>query len=61
DIIEDVIPLFHVPVSVRVAGAVTAVTLEPQAEAVPFAQAGDRVEFIVPKVDGHQMVAIACE
>jgi len=61
DIIEDVIPLFHVPVSVRVAGAVTAVTLEPQAEAVPFAQTGDRVEFIVPKVDGHQMVAIACE
>jgi len=59
DIIEDVIPIFDVPISVRADGTAMAVTLEPQSEPIPFAQTGGRVEFVVPRVDGHQMVAIA--
>jgi hypothetical protein len=58
DVIEDVIPIFDVPVSVRMEGAVQRVELVPQREAVPFAMRGGRAEFVIPRVEGHQMVAI---
>jgi len=60
DVIEDVIPLYKVKVSVRVGARVpTRVTLEPQGEELPFEQQGGRVEFVVPELNGHQIVAIA--
>jgi hypothetical protein len=37
---------------------VRTVELVPQREAVPFTTAQGRVEFVVPKVEGHQMVAL---
>jgi hypothetical protein len=58
DIIEDVIPLHDIPVSIRVADAVEAVTLVPQGQALDFAMQGDRVSFTVPRIEGHQMVEI---
>jgi hypothetical protein len=58
DIIEDVVPIFEVPASVRVEGAVQTVELVPQREAVPFAMRGGRAEFVIPRVEGHQMVVI---
>ena len=58
DIIEDVIPLYDVAVSVRVEGPVASVSLVPQGEAVDFSVEDGRVDFIVPKIDGHQMVDI---
>jgi len=59
DIVEDVVPLHDVAVSLRVERPVTAVRLAPQGDALPFQQAGGRVEFVVPRVVGHQMVALA--
>jgi len=59
DIVEDVVPLYAVPVSVKVDRPVTAVTCEPQGEPLTFDQAGGRVTFTVPRVEGHQMVVIA--
>jgi len=58
DVIEDVIPLYNVKISVRVPKAVTSVTAVPQVAAIPFAMHEDRVEFVVPTLHGHQMIAI---
>jgi len=59
DIIEDVIPLFDVPVSVRAPQGARAVELVPQGEPLPFTQRDGRLEFTLPRVEGHQMVCIA--
>jgi hypothetical protein len=53
-----VIPLYDVRISVKAPQQVTGVTCVPEMEALPFEHDGDRVEFVVPKVVGHQMVAI---
>ena len=58
DVIEHVIPLTNVDVSVRVDQPVTAVSLAPQGDALDFTMADGRVNFTVPTLDGHQIVAI---
>jgi len=58
DIIEDVIPLYDTAVSVRVPGIVKSVVAVPQGEALPFEMHGGRVEFVVPSIDGHQMIEL---
>ena len=57
DVIEDVIPLYNVPVSVRVPREVASVVAVGGA-ALPFTMEGDRINFTVPEVMGHQMVEI---
>jgi len=58
DVIEDVIPIFNVKASVRVPRKVKSVVCVPQQVPLPFEQAGGRVEFTLPKLDGHQMIAL---
>ena len=58
DVIEDVIPIFDVKVSVKAPGKVTGVACVPEGEALAFTQDGDRVDFAVPKVEGHRMVEL---
>ncbi len=60
DTIEEVLPVYHIEVSVRVDEPVTAVTLEPGGEALPFEQSEGRVTFTVPQVNGHALIALAC-
>jgi hypothetical protein len=59
DVIEDVVPLYDVPVSVKIEEPVENVTLVPQGDPVAFEVEDGRVTFTVPKVEGHQMVEIA--
>ena len=59
DIIEDVIPLYNLKVSVRVSEQVGSVACVPEQEPLDFRQHGGRVEFVVPRIEGHQMVAIS--
>jgi hypothetical protein len=58
DVIEDVIPLYNVKVSLRVDKAVTAVTCVPDGQALDFQVQHDRLQFVVPQIIGHQMVAM---
>lgn len=58
DIIEDIIPLYQVPVSVRTEAPVAKIILEPQGEAIAFDQAEGRVAFTIPKIGGHQVIAL---
>ena len=58
DIIEDVIPLYDVRVSVRTGRPVKTVTCVPDGEALPFEWRNYRVSFVVPKIEGHQMIEL---
>jgi hypothetical protein len=61
DVIEDVIPLYDVPLSVRMGKALRSVVVAQTGENLPFAVAGDRVEFRVPRVHGHAMIELNWE
>jgi hypothetical protein len=58
DTVEDVLPLFDVDVSLRTTTETGSVRLEPQGVDLPFHQTGSRVDFAVPRIDGHQVVAV---
>ena len=59
DVIEDVIPLHELPISVAVAGEVKAVTTAPEGAELPFTVENGRAQFVLPRLDGHQMIAIS--
>ena len=59
DIIEDVIPLHDLNVSVRVPRPVRSVTRVPEGQALSYRQEGGRVHFLLPRLEGHQMVELA--
>jgi hypothetical protein len=62
EIIEDVIPLYQVKVSLKVPRAVRLVTPRPEpADSLETWQAAGRLEFVVPKIEGHQMVVVEFE
>lgn len=58
DLVEDVIPLFDVPLSVRTDRPPVRVYTAPQGIGLPFEWVDDRVRLRVPEVRGHQMIVI---
>ncbi len=58
DIVEDVIPLYNLPVSVRSDHPIRRVACVPQNAEVSFTQRDGRVEFTIPVIAGHQMVEL---
>jgi hypothetical protein len=58
DVIEDIIPLYNVPFSVRADRPVKRVACVPQEAALDFRQNGGRVEFTLPELVGHQMIVL---
>ncbi|MCL4562755.1 MAG: beta-galactosidase trimerization domain-containing protein [Chloroflexi bacterium] len=62
EIIEDVIPLNEVKVSLRAPKPVKDVACRPQPyTSLDFWQTGSYIEFVVPRIEGHQMIEIAFE
>ncbi len=59
DVIEDVLPLYDVDVSLKLPGQVAGVRCVPDGVTLPFDEAKGRLNFTVPKVEGHQIVEIA--
>ena len=59
DVIEDVIPIYNVGVSLRLDRPVKGVRCVPDGVALDFRQGGGRLEFVVPEVNGYQMIEIA--
>lgn len=59
DVIEDVIPLYNVPFSVRAPKKkVNTVTLVPEQKNLPFTQNNNRIEFTLPELNGHQLITL---
>jgi len=58
DIIEEAIPLFNIEISVKTEKAIKSITCVPQNEELDYEVNDGRVEFTLPKLDGHQMVSL---
>ena len=58
DIIEDIIPLYNLKVSIRAPKKVREVLAVPQQSKLTYQQKGGRIEFVLPKLEGHQMIAL---
>jgi hypothetical protein len=58
DIIEDVIPLYNIKLQVRAGKKITSVECVPQGLELSFNEQDASVEFLVPEIRGHQMVAL---
>jgi len=53
-----VIPLYGVRVAIRAPRPVRSVTCVPQMEELEFESGHGYVEFVVPRIEGHQMVTV---
>jgi len=58
DIIEDVIPLYNLKVSIKVTKEVREVECVPEHKPLEFKVKDGRVEFILPELNGHQMISL---
>ena len=58
DVIEDVIPVLDVRLSVKAPRPVREVVCVPQMARLDFKTVEGRVEFVLPRLNGHQMIAI---
>jgi hypothetical protein len=58
DVIEDVIPLHEVKVSVKPPRAVKRVATAPEGTVLPHTVRDGRVHFTLPRLEGHQMIAL---
>ena len=58
DLVEDIVPIYNIPLSVQADAAPSRVYLAPSHAALEFDYTDGRVTFMVPVVDGHQMVVI---
>lgn len=58
DIIEDVVPLFHVAVSIKPCNPVKRILSVPQEKEIPFQIEKGRIFFTVSKIFGHQMICL---
>lgn len=57
DVIEETLPVYDIGISLE-AERVSTVQIVPSGEDLPFEQVNGRVNFKVPKVDGHVMVCV---
>jgi len=58
DIVEDIVPLYAVPLSLKIARKPASVYLAPGGEKLEFAYALGRLEITVPEIRGHQMIVV---
>jgi hypothetical protein len=56
DLLEDIIPIFDLPLSVKLPKSPKRVYLAPEERTLPFEYLRGRVNLRVPRVDGHAMV-----
>ena len=56
DLVEDIVPLYDVPMSVRLGRKPKQVYVAPQETPLEFTYVAGRVQVIVPEVAGHAMV-----
>ena len=57
-VIEDLPPLYQIPVQIRTDRPVRRVYLAPQMEELTFRQAGGLLELVVPKIQCHQLIVL---
>ena len=61
EIIEDIQPVYHVNVSLKLPEKIRRVYLAPSGEKLPFRRENGRISFTLPKLECHQMVVLEKE
>lgn len=59
DVMEDVIPIFNVKASVKMPKDIKSVVCVPENEMLTFEKRDGRTEFVLPKLEGHRMIALS--
>ncbi|BBH23540.1 hypothetical protein Back11_48850 [Paenibacillus baekrokdamisoli] len=58
EVIEDITPLYQIDVKLQLSETVRRVYTVPQQEELAFSQTGNSIQYQVPVIDCHQMIAI---
>ncbi|KHF34060.1 hypothetical protein CM49_03730 [Paenibacillus sp. P1XP2] len=58
EVIEDILPVYHVSMELRIPEAVNAVYLAPQRKPLDFKQDGEKLTYVIPELECHQMVVL---
>lgn len=58
EIIEDILPVYHVSAAIRTDSAPKRVYLAPQEQDIPFTFENGTVYFVIEKLENHQMVVL---
>jgi hypothetical protein len=58
DVLEDVFPIFDLRANLKVPGKVRKITAVPQGRNISFRQSGNRVNFTLAELNGHQMIEV---
>jgi len=58
EVIEEILPLYGIQVSVVVSGKIKSVICVPDKSELEFCQVDDHVEFVLPKLQCHQMIEL---
>lgn len=61
EVIEDVIPLYDTKISVNIHHKIKGIQCVPEGIALEFSEKDGRTEFILPRLKGHQMIALQYE
>lgn len=59
--IEDIVPVYDIPVEIDLPEKITAVTLQPQNDSLPFEQENSTLRFNIPKIYSTQIVELIYE
>lgn len=58
DIVDEVIPIYHVTITMQIDKTVTRVYSAPDQTVIPFQQKGDTLTFTISEINGHNMSVI---
>ena len=58
EVIEDIVPVYNVPVTIRLDRAPVSLRLVPDLDPLPFTYEGGYLKFVIPCVNCHQAVKI---
>ncbi len=58
EVIDELLPLYDVNVSLSVQGKIESVKCVPDGDELEFSQKADYIEFVLPKLQCHQMIEI---
>ncbi|WP_026574257.1 alpha-amylase family protein [Bacillus sp. UNC438CL73TsuS30] len=58
EVIEDVIPLYNIKLSVHLPNTIAVIQSVPEGVSLDFVEKNGRIEFTLPKLNGHQMIEL---
>jgi len=58
EVVEDIVPIYDTKVSLKLDKKISKAYLAPTGEEISFTEENGRYEFVVPKIENHQMLVL---